>query len=136
LGIATDSPKQVQPSLAAVKKAAVGAKIKKIERRAKLLQIFLSNGQILVIHLKLTGRLLVRKKGAPKDDWQHVNIFLSGNKELRFADLRKFGWIKLLKDEKELEKLLSEFGPEPLDSLDLKKFKEILASSGRISWRL
>lgn len=131
LDITTDSPKQVQPSLAVIKKAAVGAKIKKIERRAKLLQIFLSNNQILAVHLKLTGRLLVRKKGASKDDWQHVIISLSGNKELRFADLRKFGWIKLIKDKKELEKLLSEFGPEPLDSLDLKKFKAILASSGR-----
>lgn len=131
LDVTTDSPKQVQPSLTAVKKAVVGAGIKKIQRRAKLLQIFLSNNQILAVHLKLTGRLLVRKKGAPKDDWQHVTISLSGNKELRFADLRKFGWIKLIKDKKELEKLLSEFGPEPLDSLDLKKFKAILASSGR-----
>lgn len=131
LNITTDSPKQVQPSLAVVKKAVVGAKIEKIERRAKLLQIFLSNKQILAVHLKLTGRLLVRKKGAPKDDWQHIAIALSGDKELRFADLRKFGWIRLIKDKKELEKLLSEFGPEPLDSLDLKKFKAILASSGR-----
>lgn len=129
LDVATDSPKQVQPSLALVKKAVIGAKIKKIQRRAKLLQIFLSNGKILAVHLKLTGRLLVRSKGAPKDDWQHVTISLGGNKELRFADLRKFGWIKLVKDKKELEKLLSEFGPEPLDSLDLKKFKATLTSS-------
>ncbi len=131
LDVTTDSPKQVKPLLGKVKKAVIEAKIKKIERRAKLLLIFLSNGRILAIHLKLTGRLLVRKKGAPKDDWQHVTILLSGNRELRFADLRKFGWVRLLKDKKELEKLLSEFGPEPLDSLDLKKFKEILASSGR-----
>ncbi|HUV42482.1 MAG TPA: bifunctional DNA-formamidopyrimidine glycosylase/DNA-(apurinic or apyrimidinic site) lyase [Patescibacteria group bacterium] len=131
LGITTDSPKQVQPSLTVVKKAIVGAKVKRIKRRAKLLQIFLSNGQILAIHLKMTGRLLVRKKDFPKDDWQHVIISLSGNQELRFADLRKFGWVKLIKDKKELEKLLAEFGPEPLDDLDLKKFRAILASSGR-----
>lgn len=131
LEITTDSPKQVKPSLARVKKVVVGAKIKKIERRAKVLFVFLSSGQILAIHLKLTGRLLVRKKGAPKDDWQHVTVSLSGNKELRFCDLRKFGWVKLVKDKKELEKLLAEFGPEPLDGLTLKEFKEILASSGR-----
>jgi len=131
LGITTDSPKQVQPSLMVVRKAMMGAKIKKIERRAKLLQIFLSNGKILAIHLKLTGRLLVRKKGTPKDDWQRVVIALSSNRELRFADLRKFGWMRLIENEKELEKLLSEFGPEPLDSLDLRKFKTILASTNR-----
>jgi formamidopyrimidine-DNA glycosylase len=131
LEITTDSPKQVQPSLAKVKEAIVGMTIKKIERRAKLLQIFLSKGQILAVHLKLTGRLLVRKKGTPKDDWQRVTISLTGKKELRLADLRKFGWIRLLKNQNQLEKLLIEFGPEPLDDLSLKLFKEILAKTRR-----
>ena len=131
LDITTDSPKQVQPSLGAIKKAVAGATIKKIERRAKLLQIFLSNGRILAIHLKLTGQLLVRKKGAPQDNWQHVTLALSGNKELRFADLRKFGWIRLVGNERELGKMLAEFGPEPLDDLNLKGFQSILSSSSR-----
>lgn len=131
LGIETDSPRQLKPSPAVVKKAIVGTVIKKIKRRAKLLQIFLANGKILAIHLKLTGRLLVRKKAAPVDDWQHVTIALDDGKQLRFADLRKFGWIRLIKDEKELEKLLNEFGPEPMDSLDLVVFKKILACSSR-----
>lgn len=131
LAIETDSVKQVQPSLKKVKEAVVGATIKKIERQAKLLQIFLSNGKILAIHLKLTGRLLVRKKGAPKDDWQHITLALGGNKELRFADLRKFGWIKLIEDKEGLEKLLTEFGPEPLDDLNLKELQTILASTSR-----
>lgn len=131
LDIMTDSPKQVQPSLEAVKKATVGAKIKDIGRRAKLLQIFLDNGKILAVHLKLTGRLLVRKEGASKDEWQHIVFKLSDGLELRFADLRKFGWVRLIEDEKELEKLLSEFGPEPFDDLTLEKFKQILTSSSR-----
>ena len=131
LAIETDSAKQVQPSLGAVKKAVVGATIKKIKRRAKLLQVFLSNGKILVIHLKLTGRLLVRKKGASRDDWQHVTFVLSGDRELRFADLRKFGWIRLVGNEKELGKMLTEFGPEALDGLNLKEFQTILSSSSR-----
>ncbi|MEK7112878.1 MAG: bifunctional DNA-formamidopyrimidine glycosylase/DNA-(apurinic or apyrimidinic site) lyase [Patescibacteria group bacterium] len=131
LSISTDSPKQIKPSLEMVKKSVVGASINKIERRAKLLQFFLSNGEILVVHLKLTGRLLVREKGTPQDNWQHICFSLSGGKELRFADLRKFGWLKLLKDKAELEKLLAEFGPEPLDELGLKEFQTILASSSR-----
>lgn len=131
LDIETDSAKQVQPSPGAMKKAIIGATIKKISRRAKVLQIFLSNNKILVIHLKLTGQLLVRKKGVPRDNWQHVTFVLSGDKELRFTDLRKFGWIKLVESEKELEKLLAGFGPEPLDGLNLKKFEAILASSRR-----
>jgi formamidopyrimidine-DNA glycosylase len=129
--ITTDSPKQVQPSLAEVKKAIVGTKIKKIRRRAKVLQIFLSNGQILVVHLKLTGRLLVRKEGTPKDDWQHVTISLSGKKELRFADLRKFGWIRLLKNQ-ELRIMNHEFGIEPLTpAFKFEKFFQVIRSSSR-----
>ena len=148
--INTDSPKQVLPSLEIVRKAVLGSTIKKTGRRAKLLQLFLDNGKILVFHLKLTGRLLVRKKEEPKDDWQHVTINLKSttqnskpktetnnlalithNLELRFCDLRKFGWVKLIQDKKELEKLLSEFGPEPMDDLTLEKFKKIISSSGR-----
>jgi len=131
LDISSDSPKQVKPAINVVKKAVVGTTVNKIERRAKLLQFFLSNGKIFVVHLKLTGRLLVRKKNAPQDRWQHITLPLEGGWELRFADLRKFGWLKLIKDKAELVKTLSEFGPEPLDGLDLGLFQKILSSSGR-----
>lgn len=131
LGIETNSLKQVQPSLAAVRKAVVGTTIKKVQRRAKILQIFFSSGVIIIVHLKLTGRLLVRKKGDKPDDWQHITLSLSGGKELRFADSRKFGWFRLLKDEKELQKILKEFGPEPFDDLNLPVFQKILSSTTR-----
>jgi formamidopyrimidine-DNA glycosylase len=111
-------------------KEAIGAKITKIARRAKLIQIFLDNGKILVIHLKLTGRLLVREKSDPKDDWQRITISLAGGSELRFADLRKFGWLKLMADESELKKILGEFGPEATE-INLKEFEKILAGSRR-----
>jgi len=131
LGIETNSPKQVQPSLNVVKKAIIGTTIKKVQRRAKILQIFFSSGAIIIVHLKLTGRLLVRKKGDKTDDWQHVTVFLSGGNELRFADARKFGWLRLLKDEKELQKILKEFGPEPFSDLTLPVFQKILSSTAR-----
>ena len=127
----TETPKMVRPSLNKVKKAIVGKKIKRLARRAKLIQIFLADGQILTVHLKLTGRLLLRSPKAKPDGWVRVLITLSGDKELRFSDLRKFGWVKLIENKHELEKLLSEFGPEPLDDLTLPKFKEALVSTGR-----
>jgi len=129
LGIETNSPKQVQPSLAVVKKAIIGTTIKKVQRRAKVLQLFFSNGAIIIVHLKLTGRLLVRNKNDRPDDWQHITVSLDGGKELRFADARKFGWFRLVKDEKELQKILKEFGPEPFDDLTLPVFEKILSST-------
>jgi formamidopyrimidine-DNA glycosylase len=129
--VATDSPKQVKPSIKLLRKAIIGTTIKTIKRRAKLLQIFLANKKILTVHLKLTGRLLVRKKSHPQDDWQHLMINLSGGKQLRFCDLRKFGWVRLISSQKELDKLLSQFGPEPLADFKFEYFRKILANSGR-----
>jgi len=131
LDIETNSPKQVQPSLEVVKKAIVGTTIKKVQRRAKVLQLFFSNDAIIIVHLKLTGRLLVRNKSDRPDDWQHITVSLDGGKELRFADARKFGWFRLVKDEKELQKILKEFGPEPFDDLNLSVFKKILSSTSQ-----
>lgn len=130
LDIKTNSSKQIQPSLKKVKKAIVGAKIKEVKRRAKLLQIWLDDKRILIIHLKMTGRILIREKGSPPDKWQRITIFLDNNKELRFADSRKFGWIKLVNQE-ELKKILANYGPEPLDDLSLKNFQKILKQTRR-----
>ena len=129
--ISSDSLKQVQPSLGIVEKEIVGAKIVKVNRRAKLLQIFLDNGKILVIHLKLTGRLLFRPENQIADQWTHVVISFSDQTELRFADSRKFGFIKLIENEKDLDKILSGYGLEPLSDLTLEKFKEILKKNSR-----
>jgi len=131
LDITTNTPKQVKPSLKIVKKNMVGKRIKKLKRRAKLLQIFLDNGRILTIHLRMTGRLLFRDKSDPVDDYQRAVISLSGGKELRFADLRKFGYLWLIKNKKELDKILNKFGPEPLADLTFSYFQKVLASTSR-----
>lgn len=139
------SPKVVRPSAKVVKEACEGKTITGFKRRGKLLILGISSGNYLLIHLKLTGRLLVRKSTDPFDKWTRVVFKLkeqgtpnnkctgqAGNKEqgleLRFTDLRMFGYIKLA-DEKELKKTLSDYGPEPLDDLSLEKFREILSGS-------
>jgi len=99
-----------------------GAKIKEIGRRAKLLIFYLSNKNILLFHLKMTGRMLLAgKKDAPTKH-THVVFELSGahpSAKLRvgnlfFEDYRRFGFVKLLEDN-DLEKYLAGqgYGPEP-----------------------
>jgi formamidopyrimidine-DNA glycosylase len=132
IDVVYDAPRMLLPNPKTVLAAVVGTKIVKIERRAKLILIYLSNGNILTIHLKLTGRLIVRHKKFPADEWQHVVFKFDDNSELRFCDLRKFGFARLVIDEKELEEILSEFGPEPLTSEFTKeKLGEILGKSAR-----
>ncbi|OGY23353.1 MAG: DNA-formamidopyrimidine glycosylase [Candidatus Woykebacteria bacterium RBG_13_40_7b] len=124
-----DWAKTLKPDPETFEKAVVGKKFKDINRRAKLF-IFHLDSVPMVVHLKMTGRLLYRDQSDPKDQFTHAIFKLDKGKELRFADLRKFGWLKVLKDEKELENLLSEFGPEPLtEEFTLKVFENIIKKS-------
>lgn len=103
-----------------------GKKIKGIKRRAKLLIVKLSQEWNLIIHLKLTGRLIYNQK---PEKHTHLIFYFTDNKNLLFNDLRQFGWIKLLKDD-EAEKFVSKenFGPEPLEKdFTLETFKNLLA---------
>jgi len=132
LGITSSAPKVLQPSPKAILEAIKRQKFERIERKGKLLILRLSGGVTLGIHLRLTGRLLIRDEGDPPEEWQRVVIKLSGGKELRFSDLRLFGYIKLFKDEKEVEETLSKLGPEPLSKeLDGEKFYEIIRKTSR-----
>jgi len=125
-----DWPKTLWPDPETFKKAVVGKKFKEISRRAKLF-IFHVDSVPLAVHLKLTGRLLYRNQSDPKDQFTHAILKLDRGKELRFADLRKFGWLRVLKDEGELDGLLAEFGIEPFTSdFTLEKFTAIIKSKG------
>jgi len=130
VNITTDSDKQVKPNLATVKKDILNFKISKVSRRAKLLIIHLSGENFLAFHLKLTGRLLFRKKGHPKDAWTHVTLFFNDGSELRFSDSRKFGWAQLL-NKAEYKKIIDSYGPEPLENYQFKDFQKILNSTRR-----
>ena len=112
-----------------IKKLAVGAKIKDVKRRAKIILIELSNGYTLIVHLKLTGWFYYETaKKKLRDKFTRV-VFQFNGDALLFEDIRKFGWIKIKKT-REAEKFLEKkfkFGPEPFDkSFTAKKFKDML----------
>ena len=90
-----------------------GQTIQTLGRRAKYILIKL-DFDVLVIHLKMSGRLYVA--GADEvqdaDRWVHVRFDLDGGRQLRFSDVRKFGKVYLTDNVKEL---LSHIGPEPLE---------------------
>jgi len=127
-----DVPKMLLPNPKTVLSAVLGTKIVKVERKAKLLLLYLSNGNILAIHLRLMGRLLLRSQRTPADDWQHIVFKFDDGEELRLCDLRKFAYVRLVVNRSELETILSEFGPEPLTSeFTEEKLGEILRKSNR-----
>lgn len=124
----------------------IGAKVKSVERRAKLLYLPLSNGKSLVIHLKLTGQLIYLHDGpktggvigghpekvydqTPPHKHTHVTIEFSDGSHLYFNDLRKFGWMRVVAQGDESKVMGGELGIEPL-SKDFN-FKTIAALAKR-----
>lgn len=124
-----DWPKGFPNDPIAVKEFMIGAKVKEVRRRAKVLLIDLDTDYTLVIHLKMTGQLVYRSEkekfgaGHPNDSLigelpdrsTRVMLALDGAK-LFFNDQRKFGWVKLLPTDEVMEmSFFKKVGPEPLD---------------------
>jgi formamidopyrimidine-DNA glycosylase len=92
-----------------------GRRVTDLSRRAKYLIIHLDGGSHLIIHLGMSGQLLLMPAGRPFDKHEHVIFSLDDESELRFRDPRRFGMVVAL-DESELNEFapLRHLGPEPL----------------------
>lgn len=100
-------------------------------RRGKYLLLQLDSGDVIAIHLRMTGDLHVANAGEPWSKHLHLAIRLDDGHELRFADVRKFGRIWLLTPP-ELEDLDERIGPEPLDpAFTSEQFYERLQARSR-----
>ncbi|MDA8218042.1 MAG: DNA-formamidopyrimidine glycosylase [Dehalococcoidales bacterium] len=91
----------------------VGQCIARMTRRGKFILLYLDGGDVLLVHLRMTGRLLLRPREAEADPYTRVIIGLEGNEELRLADLRKFARLVVVSQGEE-EAVLAKLGPEPL----------------------
>lgn len=102
-----------------------GQTVQAINRRAKYIVCELDH-DLLVIHLKMTGRLYVIGKDEQNeaDRWVHVRLGLDNGKELRFSDARKFGKVYLTTDFATISQGAAALGPEPLeDDFTLEAFR-------------
>jgi len=88
-----------------------GRKIITLARRGKFIVLGLDDRQSLLVHLRMSGRLLLTPVGLPN----HIRATfeLSGNEHLYFFDQRKFGRIWLVED---VQSILGGLGPEPLSA--------------------
>ncbi|MBS3971348.1 MAG: DNA-formamidopyrimidine glycosylase [Clostridia bacterium] len=110
-------------SIDCFKEQVIGKKIERLDRRGKYLLLHLSDGYIIVIHLRMTGRLLYAAQYEDVTKHTHLIFQVSNNYHLRFVDIRQFGTIYLLKeDELETIKGLAILGPEPLSENFTREF--------------
>lgn len=126
-------------------KKLIGGKVVGTRRFGKVSVIDLDNGYSILTHVKLTGQYIYRGPNLPKPvalsakvsggvpgPHTHVIFNLDRDGKLYYNDIRRFGWIRVVKTEDvEKEDFIKKLGPEPFKDLTEEKFKEILSSSAR-----
>ncbi len=95
--------------------AVTGTRIVRVSRRAKYVVLHLERrgrpAGVLLVHLRMTGRLVVEPRRAPAPPYRRVSLGLDRG-TLHFLDVRKFGRFTFHED---AAKALAHLGPEPLE---------------------
>ncbi len=99
-----------------------GAEVLGFRRRAKYILMRLSGGDSVLIHLGMSGRMLIEPAGRNDPGPLHEHVMLEtdpgddGGWRIGFVDPRRFGSVDLLRtDAEDAHRLLAGLGPEPLD---------------------
>lgn len=110
--------------------ALVGSCIHGVARRGKylLLDVQGASPHVVLVHLGMSGRLVVAKAPTLRPPHTHVALTLAGGEELRFIDPRRFGLVKVASTREGFPEL-AEMGPEPLDELDEERLAAALVGS-------
>jgi len=90
-----------------------GRQILAVGRRAKFVLLYLDNGDVLTIHLRMSGRLHVTAGAEPPAPHVHAVLDLGDGRAVHFRDPRKFGRMRLL-TAAEYAVLDAHLGPEPV----------------------
>ncbi len=116
-----------------------GQKVERLRRRSKYILVDLSSGESLLIHLGMSGRMLI--SGDPLGQFvhdhpspekhDHVVLHMANGARITFNDPRRFGAMDLLDTQNaDAHKLLSAIGPEPLGN-DFHEAHLVSALKGR-----
>ena len=98
-----------QPSVEDFCQKLTGQKINNLDRRGKYLICHLSSGDALVIHLKMSGALLLNSEQT--DHHARVVFDLDNGSRIVFTDRRRLGGMWLVENE---QLVVGKLGPEPL----------------------
>ena len=101
-----------QPSVEEFRSRLSGQRITGLGRRGKYLIFSLSSGKALIIHLKMTGSLLLSPATDVPHKFTRAILHLGNNCHLYFRDPRKFGAMWLVGD---IDSVVRKLGPEPLE---------------------
>ncbi|MBA4395489.1 MAG: DNA-formamidopyrimidine glycosylase, partial [Desulfobacca sp.] len=94
-----------------------GTIIREIRRKGKMILLDSTPQRTLVLHLKMTGQLLFMNRSAPIDRHTHLIFnFFHSDWQLRYRDIRKFGFWDLLQEGSENGPAYwRNLGPDPFE---------------------
>jgi len=91
-----------------------GARVERVGRRGKHILIELDNGQVIITHLRMTGRFLMLPARGALPKHTHALFRLDEGRRLAFTDQRHFGLMKVVHAERLAEaRELRDLAPEP-----------------------
>jgi len=93
----------------------IGQTFTDTSRRGKYLFLHLNGDVFLIVHLRMTGRLLLVPALEPPVRFEHIALHLGNDMDIRFGDQRKFGRL-VLSTQDDVAQLDRKLGPEPFAS--------------------
>jgi formamidopyrimidine-DNA glycosylase len=117
-----------------------GKRLVSANRRGKLLLLELqpetpaeTSGEALwlLIHLGMTGQLVLRDPAHPLAPHTHVRFALDDGRELRYVDIRRFGRMRVATAE-ELSAIIAPLGADPLEVSEEEFRRRLSASRARL----
>ncbi len=102
----------VSPELAEI----AGRMFVSVKRRSKYLLLETDGGQVVMVHLGMSGSLRIASEDEEWRKHDHIGITLEGGKQMRYHDPRRFGLVMVVPaDDVDAHPLLKDLGPEPLE---------------------
>ncbi|HKO61759.1 MAG TPA: bifunctional DNA-formamidopyrimidine glycosylase/DNA-(apurinic or apyrimidinic site) lyase [Pyrinomonadaceae bacterium] len=129
-------PKLVAPtSSSAFNRKIKNSRINAISRRGKFILIELQNdkSQVLVVHLRMTGKFMVLHPDDELPKHAHAVFYLDDERRLIFNDQRQFGVMRLLPASRVTQmKGIEQLAPEPFsEDFSIDYLKQTLGRSRR-----
>jgi formamidopyrimidine-DNA glycosylase len=108
-----------------------GGRVIGLSRKGKFLLFHLSNGSMLVFHLRMTGKLVLVPSAKTRTSRDRLRLdFSEWDWALNFEDTRRFGSLDVLDGFTQCTGLLEELGPDAL-LIPLADFRALLAAGRR-----
>jgi formamidopyrimidine-DNA glycosylase len=112
-------------TVASVRRALRGRRFGDASRRGKWL-LAPTDGVTLLLHFGMTGLLVWRGGDDPKRHRHDRLVFRFADGELSYRNMRMLGGAWVARDERELDRLVGDLGPDAAD-LDRERLEELLA---------